>query len=121
MIPKGQKFAISEADMKLEGFQTPFVNFNLQSPEPGRNGTRGICIYVTEGLPDVEEIDITKPMQSECICISIKLTNHSKIVLLAIYRSPSANGKESTKEISDIIEEVCKMRHCHIVIVGDFN
>lgn len=120
MIPKGQKHPILACDIKIPGYHDPQISFDLEIPEPGRNGKRGVAMYIVENISDVEEVEIESDI-SEAIGVCIKLANTKKLLIVGVYRSPSANGYESTQEICTLLEEISKLDFDHILIVGDFN
>lgn len=121
MIPKGQKYAILEGDIRLKGYQDPFVNFCLNTEEPGKNGKRGVAIYVSDSILNVEQCELEGMNYAEAICVCIKFEDKTKMIVVGTYRSPSVSGAESTKEVCEMIEEICKREYDHIIIAGDFN
>ena len=119
VIPKRQQYPIVPGDMKLEGFQDPIINFKLHAESPGKE-VRGIAVYVRNCIGDVEQLSVTSGL-IECVGVSIRLTRSERFTLVAMYRSPSLGGPESTREVCKVLEEVCKSNPDHILVVGDFN
>ena len=101
VIPKGQQNPIALSDIKLDRFQDPFVNFNLDSENPGKAG-RGLAVYVRDDVENVTNLCIQTAL-IECICVSIQAKHYEKFAIVAIYRSPSLAGPESTKEVCDLM------------------
>lgn len=121
MIPKAQKYPIMEGDIRMKGYQDPYINFCLNIDEPGHEGKRGIAVYVSDNFQNVEQIELFRVTHIEAICICLKFDDKTKMIVMGVYRSPSANGIDSTKEACQIIEEISKLDQHQIVIAGDFN
>ena len=118
VIPKGQKNAIMPGDLSIAGYQGPLVNFEL-SVSNQRNGKRGIAIYVSEGLVYAEENAFDMP-RIESVVVSLTGLHHN-ILIAGIYRSPSSQEPEATKELCAFLELISGRHNSEIVVVGDFN
>ena len=119
VIPKGQKNSVSLNDLGIDGFQEPFINFELNTDNPGK-AVRGLAVYVKNGIANVTHLQVETNV-IECICVSIETKNDERFIIVAMYRSPSLNGPASTQEVCVIIEEMCKHESDRTLFVGDFN
>ena len=118
-LPKNKQNPITAVDLKLDGYQDPFINFKLDEENPGK-AARGIAVYVNETITNVEQESYHTNL-IECVCIHVMLESAESVNIVVIYRSPSVNGQDPTREVCDAIEHFCKSRFGGTIIMGDFN
>ena len=79
---------------------------------------RGCIIYHKKNLK-VIDLKVTSDFV-ECILLEIFCSNHQKLLIDVIYRSPNSSMLNNNK-LLDLINEVCRKIYCNIVITEDFN
>ena len=118
VIPKAQLYPITAATLQLTGYDL-FTNFELNTPNPGTGGIRGIVFYTKANI-QAKELHFKK-VSIEHLWLTIKLKHQDSLVLGCIYRSPSSNSTTSTEAVGDLLREVVNTLPSHLVITGDFN
>ena len=118
-IPKAQCKPLSLACFSVGDEFTAYVNFDPELENMGLLGKRGVEILVRREL-NPSEVKFTSHF-GEALWIKIKLEGNDELLLGVIYRSPSADGHQSTEALCDLFEMVYACRPSHLVIVGDFN
>ena len=105
--PKNSKDDICDEAYNIEGYSMT-----------KSNAGRGIIIYAALHLL-ASQVDTSTPYESS-LWTNIKITNNHNIIIGTIYRSPNSNGENNNK-LLDLLQEVTKLKHDHIIINGDFN
>ena len=107
-MPKNSKYKREECELNIEGYSGYHIT----------DTGRGISVYVANFLLSTQ-IEL-KTKFSESIWTEIRTTPSEKILLGCIYRSPNSS-QENNKLLLDQLEEACKLKYKHILVVGDFN
>ena len=82
------------------------------------SGKRGIVIYAKDDIASVEVKFQTE--YEDHVWIKLKLRNNDALLCGCIYSSPSKPLKETSNEISQIINEAIQMKNSHLLICGEF-
>ena len=118
VIPKARLYPITAAMLQLTGYEL-FTNFELNKPNPGSSGSRGIAVYVKANI-QANELPLAEN-SIEHLWLTVNLKHHDKLTLGCIYRSPSSNPATSTEEVCDLLRKVTDLSPSHLVVTGDFN
>ena len=119
VIPKAQLYPITAATLQLTGYDL-FTNFELNTPNPGTGGIRGI-VFFTKANIQAKELHFKK-VSIEHLWLTIKLKHQDSLVLGCIYRSPSSNFTTNTEAVGDLLCGVVNTLPSHLVMItGDFN
>ena len=89
VIPKAQVLPIAPALLHLPGYYIT-TSFDPDVPNLGRSRTRGICIYVRDGLHGIQ-VTFTEPQLTEHIWMQIGLKGTDKLTVGCVYWSPSVD------------------------------
>ena len=128
VIPKAQTIPISTALLALPGY-TLYTNFDLAKSNLGQSGSRGVCIYVKEGLPAVE-VNLAESIPTaaqrqfsvlEQQWISVDLQNSDRLLVGCIYLSPSGDRFQGLSELDQALNAVQRQSPSHLLVAGDFN
>lgn len=110
--PKHCSTALTEAEIQIEGYHTPFNNLTGDG--------RGVCVYVSSKY-SVLDLKCTGIEDfTECVWISISVGGEDKVVFGCVYRSP-ASTYENNRNLENMLRSVSDMNCKHLVIVGDLN
>ena len=108
-VPKTTLYGFSENEMSLPGY-VMYTNMN----------GRGTALYVKETIPSMHfDINVCHH-QFPAVWCRVPLQGTDHLVIGVIYRSPDAKIEQSGS-INDMIDEIVKRRHSHLLIMGDFN
>lgn len=107
--PKNVRYSPTEAELCLDGFDLHCSDFNKG---------RGICIYAKTTLR-AQELSINSHF-GEKLNITIQLNGSDKLLLSAIYRSPSSS-EENNEALNEYIKELDELNASHKIVMGDFN
>ena len=118
-IPKAQILPISPALIELPGY-TMYCNFEPGSPNLGRSGKRGICMYVSHKLRAAEAA-LPDCSFKEQLWVELSLSGPDRLLLGCVYRSPSGAGEQDTNELIKLFEHATEAGFSHVVIAGDLN
>jgi hypothetical protein len=105
--------ALTLAELQVEGYQSPITNISEE-------GTRGICIYIKQGLMAQEYEGFANNTFSESVWINLKLRDQETLLAGCIYRSPSSEQANNDK-MPELLKLVANTNHSHKLLVGDFN
>ena len=120
MIPKAQCLPISPALLAIPGY-TLYCNFDLSSPNLGRSGIRGVCVYASNRLR-VLEVTMPNTFKSvEHVWVQLSLTGSDCMIIGCVNRSPSSDIEESVQHLDNLSKEVTSMSVSHLMIAGDLN
>ena len=101
------------AETQVQGYQSPITNISVE-------GTRGICIYVKEGLEAQEYEGFSSTPFKESVWVKIKIDKRETLLAGCIYRSPSSI-QDNNKGLEQLLKAVSETEASHKLIVGDFN
>ena len=118
VIPKAQVNPIPPAVMVIPEFNM-YLNFDPSKSNLGGAGMRGICIFVSSSLQATEVFFPHSPFK-EHLWLRIPLQSPDQLLIGCIYRSPSANGNTSSRNLVELLKD-CGERYSHTVIAGDVN
>ena len=82
--------------------------------------SRGVGIYVKETLSSTECSVLNNCNFKESCWCEIILKNNDKLLIGAIYRSPSS-GMANNLKLNQMISTAVGLNHSYIVVLGDFN
>ena len=116
-IPKAQRLPMTPALFHITGYSL-YTNFVPSTPNLGRSGTRGICVYVAQHLK-VSEVSL-EASAVEHVWVKLSLKGSDCLLIGCIYRSPSSQPGESVTQLRHLFEQASVLSS-HLVIVGDFN
>ena len=119
VIPKAQVLPIAPALLHLPGYYIT-TSFDPDMPNLGRSRTRGICIYVRDGLHGIQ-VTFTEPRLTEHIWMQIGLKGTDKLTVGCVYRSPSVDPYLSVEELKELFYMIHAANPSHLLIAGDFN
>ena len=104
--------AIDNSELKIEGYEI--------IKEIVVEKSRGVCIYYNTNL-SVQECKVLNDYSFEesCWC-TLLLSTNEKLLLGAVYRSPS-NTENNPKTIVNLINSAMSIKCDYTLIVGDFN
>ena len=118
-LPKVQSCSINMSLFALPGYRL-FTNFSSDDGHRIAKSSRGVCIYVADGI-QAREITFARTCSVEHLWISIQLKNSDILTAGCVYRSPSGNAHESVDEIVHLLHSVLAANPSHLLICGDFN
>ena len=119
VIPKAQKLPISQALLSIDGYSL-FLNFDASSPNLGAGGKRGIGAFVANHLNTLE-VTLTHQPLIEQLWLQVSTREKCSLLLGCVYRSPSVDLQDSTKQLEFVFQEATSMNYSHLLITGDFN
>lgn len=108
-LPKTRDCRPSPAELAIQGYK---IYHNEDS------GGRGIAIYAANNL-STEEVVINSSFKEHLI-LEVELSNHRKLVIGAVYRSPSSTD-ENNERIAELFKLTNEIKNAEILLVGDFN
>ena len=82
--------------------------------------SRGVGIYVNETLSSTECSVLNNCNFKESCWYEIILKNNDKLLIGAIYRSPSS-GTANNLKLNQMISTAVGLNHSYLVVLGDFN
>ena len=115
-IPKAQVLPIDLVLLDLPEYHL-MINFDASLQCLGSKGTRGICVYVKNGI-HAAEVSPVKPSLIEHLWISIKLTGSDQLLAGCVYRSPTADPRQSIEELAVLLPTVTAINSSHLLICG---
>ena len=103
---------VCEAELKI-------VDFNLIKSLTLEN-SRGVCIFTRQYL-SVSDCKVLNnfDLEESCWCI-LNLNSGEKLLLGAIYRSPSSSSDNDNQLIA-LVDTAYKMKFDYTILIGDFN
>lgn len=107
--PKNSRFTPVEAELNIGGY-------DLHCTEIGKG--RGICIYTKSNLK-AQELTIESDF-NENLNVIIQLKDNDKLLLCAIYRSPSCS-EETNEALNLHLNIIDELNYSHKIVLGDFN
>ena len=118
-IPKAQIRPLALGCFTVGDHYVPYLNFDSSQSGLGASGKRGIVVLVKE---DIRASEVSFPGQfEESIWMQIEPVKGEILILGAIYRSPSCDGRTSTDALCELMKTVSQSNPSSIVITGDFN
>ena len=97
-----------------------YCNFEPRTPNLGKSGKRGICVYASAKL-NVTEVAFPDCPFEEQLWVQLSLAGQDRLLLGCVYRSPSGNGQQDTNDLIQLLEHVTSAGYSHLLIAGDFN
>ena len=119
VIPKAQTIPIDLALLSVPGYST-FTSFDPSERNLGRSGTRGICIYIRDGI-QAAQVRLNDPQLTEHIWLEFQLRGADKLLVGCIYRSPSVDPHRRVDELAHLLQQVHLSDPSHLLVAGDFN
>ena len=110
--PKNQRYKVTEAELKLPGYDLYTTNIDNELG-------RGIVIYIRKNICTSPPSIKTK--FSESCWVTIKLSNNESLIIGCMYRSPNKSDHENNHRLRDLIKEAYQSNASHLLITGDFN
>ena len=110
--PKKVKYERNLAEYNLDGYD--LLPLNIRKEDPGR----GMLMYIQSGVK-YSPISINSDF-CDSISIEFVLNNNDKLLLTAIYRSPSSPQEDCIK-LNNLFKEINSRQFSHILIMGNFN
>ena len=83
---------------------------------------RGCIIYAKDTL-ELFQVNIGDSQLIEHVAVGINCQNGEKLLIICVYRSPSATDRECIRELSHILTKRCadNISFNYVLITGDFN
>ena len=119
VIPKAQSRPLSLALLKIEGYSI-YLNFDPSKQNLGKQGLRGLCIYVRDGIQCLPS-QVLHSENIETLFLRIPLHGNDSLLLGVLNRSPSTCQEASTHQVCHVLKQVSRSSSSHIVLAGDFN
>ena len=82
------------------------------------NNGRGLLLYINSSLKS-QEIEICSAFE-ENMFVEVELNGHNKLLIGLIYRSENGTA-ENNVMLNSLLTEARKLRHSHLLLMGDFN
>ena len=118
-LPKVQSCNTDMSILALPGYRL-FTNFSSDDGHRTTKGSRGVCIYVADGI-QASETTFARTHSVEHLWINLQLKNSDILTAGCVYRSPLENAHESVDEIVHLLHSVLAANSSHLLICGDFN
>ncbi|XP_065568865.1 uncharacterized protein LOC136032483 [Artemia franciscana] len=102
--------------MNCDGFK--FISNNRENRQGG-----GVGLFLRDDLPFVVKKQLSKHDQEvtfESLCIECVIDNR-KVLVCAVYRSPSASLQDFLRIYECFIEDVTNLNSEQVLVMGDFN
>lgn len=118
-IPKAQRKPLSVANFSIGQEFQMYLNFDPTIVNLGSSGKRGVIVYVHASVKSsLVNIDMKTV---EGIWIEVALQASEKLLIGAMYRSPSLDKRNSAEVLCSIFEEAASRTSRQLLILGDFN
>ena len=109
-------------DVTVPGY-TVYTTPMLCCPSKASSYLPGSCLIISNDLA-VERSPICEKLEQSCRLLNIVCCyvtcKHTRLFVMAVYRSPSTDVKEGLTELTSLFNEICFLSE-NIVVVGDFN
>ena len=93
-------------------------NYKMFSKNVSNNTGRGLLMYVDRKLA-CSEVKIDSRFE-EMLAVRVNLNKNDKLLVVLVYRS-NAGSTGNNEELNRMFKAIYKIRHSHLIIMGDFN
>ncbi|KAJ3605705.1 hypothetical protein NHX12_027749 [Muraenolepis orangiensis] len=120
VTPKKSRYNITEAELKLDGYN---LWHNLEAIKYGKEG-RGTIIYTATCLKANPAIHIQDEIEGssfkDAVFTSVELDKGDTLLVGCIYRSPNSSV-ETNNALNSLMRKVGDKYYSHVLITGHFN